>query len=49
MVWKQDRCRLLAARVALRREFHRFEKQVLAVARCDTRGADVADEYFTNR
>jgi hypothetical protein len=34
---------------AVRHEFHRFEKQVLAVARCDTRGADVADEYFTNR
>jgi transposase len=28
---------LLAVRVALRREFDRFEKQVLAVARCDTR------------
>jgi transposase len=27
---------LLAVRVALRREFDRFEKQVLAVARCDT-------------
>jgi transposase len=28
---------LLAVRVALRREFDRFDKQVLAVARCDTR------------
>jgi transposase len=28
---------LLAVRVALRREFDRFEKQVLAAARCDTR------------
>ena len=28
---------LLAVRVALRREFDRFEKQVLAMARCDTR------------
>ena len=28
---------LLAVRVALRREFNRFEKQVLAVARCNTR------------
>ena len=28
---------LLAVRVALRREFDRFEKQVRAVARCDTR------------
>ena len=28
---------LLAARVALRREFDRFEKQVMATARCDTR------------
>jgi transposase len=28
---------LLAVRVALRREFNRFEKQVLAMARCDTR------------
>jgi transposase len=28
---------LLAVRVALRRQFDRFEKQVLAVARCDTR------------
>ena len=28
---------LLAVRVALRREFNRFEKQVRATARCDTR------------
>jgi transposase len=28
---------LLAARVALRREFDRFEKQVRGAARCDTR------------
>jgi transposase len=32
-----NRKSLLAVRVALRREFDRFQKQVLAMARCDTR------------